>query len=370
MLTAMRAVDNLLDGAHHDIWEVNAESVYHETHVADEHPYRAAPRRPRCRRSKPRTLTSAKRLLLPGATVAAGVLLVAVSLQTVWWSPLNVDEELTLRVADFSFGNVFHIVSTQARRRPAALLARALPAGLVAGPRLAAPPVDRLRVPRPAGRRADRTRADRRRGRRRRRAADRGRADPGALRDVRPAAHAALRVAAVGDRARAARRAARAAGAGGSPPGRARALGLRASDRAAVRDHGLCRGCRLRAAAAARGAARSMAGRGRAACSPSCRTTCARCTCSTIATASAAAKPAGRTFTGRPVWEDALHFVAPGRHDLNYFTRARARSASTHSSSRAAVACSRSARSRLRRPSCSSPSSRRTATRRSSSTAT
>jgi len=41
------------------------------------------------------------------------VLLVAVSLQTVWWSPLNVDEELTLRIADFSFGNVFHIVSTK-----------------------------------------------------------------------------------------------------------------------------------------------------------------------------------------------------------------------------------------------------------------
>jgi protoporphyrinogen oxidase len=46
MLTAMRAVDNLLAGAHHDIWEVNAESVYHETDVADEHPYRAAPDTP------------------------------------------------------------------------------------------------------------------------------------------------------------------------------------------------------------------------------------------------------------------------------------------------------------------------------------
>jgi hypothetical protein len=31
-------------------------------------------------------------------------------------------------------------------------------------------------------------------------------------------------------------------------------------------------------------------------------------------------KPGSRTFTGRPVWEDALHFVAPGKHDLNYFT--------------------------------------------------
>jgi hypothetical protein len=28
----------------------------------------------------------------------------------------------------------------------------------------------------------------------------------------------------------------------------------------------------------------------------------------------------GRTFSGRPVWEDALHFVAPGRHAVNYFT--------------------------------------------------
>jgi hypothetical protein len=29
---------------------------------------------------------------------------------------------------------------------------------------------------------------------------------------------------------------------------------------------------------------------------------------------------AGRTFSGRPVWDDALHFVAPGKHDVNYFT--------------------------------------------------
>jgi hypothetical protein len=46
MLTAMRAVDNLLSGADHDIWAVNAESVYHETHIEDEHPYRAAPETP------------------------------------------------------------------------------------------------------------------------------------------------------------------------------------------------------------------------------------------------------------------------------------------------------------------------------------
>jgi Dolichyl-phosphate-mannose-protein mannosyltransferase len=31
----------------------------------------------------------------------------------VWWTPLNVDEELTIRVSEFSFLNVFHIVSTE-----------------------------------------------------------------------------------------------------------------------------------------------------------------------------------------------------------------------------------------------------------------
>ena len=46
MLTAMRAVDNMLQGTHHDIWAVNAESVYHEEDVADEHPYVSAPETP------------------------------------------------------------------------------------------------------------------------------------------------------------------------------------------------------------------------------------------------------------------------------------------------------------------------------------
>ena len=43
MLTAIRAVDNIVTGAKHDIWAVNAESVYHEEDVADEHPYKRAP---------------------------------------------------------------------------------------------------------------------------------------------------------------------------------------------------------------------------------------------------------------------------------------------------------------------------------------
>jgi protoporphyrinogen oxidase len=45
MLTAIRAVDNVLTNAGHDIWAVNAESVYHEEDSAakDEHPYRRAP---------------------------------------------------------------------------------------------------------------------------------------------------------------------------------------------------------------------------------------------------------------------------------------------------------------------------------------
>jgi protoporphyrinogen oxidase len=46
MLTAMRAVDNILLGTEHDIWAVNAESVYHEEHRDNEDPYRDPPRTP------------------------------------------------------------------------------------------------------------------------------------------------------------------------------------------------------------------------------------------------------------------------------------------------------------------------------------
>jgi protoporphyrinogen oxidase len=46
MLTAMRAVDNILLGTNHDIWAVNAESVYHEEHQDNEEPYRNPPNTP------------------------------------------------------------------------------------------------------------------------------------------------------------------------------------------------------------------------------------------------------------------------------------------------------------------------------------
>jgi protoporphyrinogen oxidase len=47
MLTAMRAVENLCDGADHDIWAVNADSVYHERdEEPDEQPYRVVPETP------------------------------------------------------------------------------------------------------------------------------------------------------------------------------------------------------------------------------------------------------------------------------------------------------------------------------------
>jgi protoporphyrinogen oxidase len=46
MLTAMRAVENLCDGASHDVWAVNADSVYHERDEQAEQPYRAAPETP------------------------------------------------------------------------------------------------------------------------------------------------------------------------------------------------------------------------------------------------------------------------------------------------------------------------------------
>jgi protoporphyrinogen oxidase len=50
MLTALRAVENLLEDAGHDIWAVNAESVYHEEDVKEEHPYRDAPSTPALQR--------------------------------------------------------------------------------------------------------------------------------------------------------------------------------------------------------------------------------------------------------------------------------------------------------------------------------
>jgi len=46
MLTALRAVENLCDGAGHDVWAVNADSAYHEREEVDEQPYRAAPETP------------------------------------------------------------------------------------------------------------------------------------------------------------------------------------------------------------------------------------------------------------------------------------------------------------------------------------
>src|SRR5213082_1251909 len=74
-------------------------------------PIAPRPRRPRSRRSLPPVPT--RRLLLPAAVAAAAAALTWLALPTVWWTPLNVDEELTLRVADFSFRHVFHIVSTE-----------------------------------------------------------------------------------------------------------------------------------------------------------------------------------------------------------------------------------------------------------------
>ena len=46
MLTAMRAVDNLCDGARHDLWAVNADSAYHERIEPEEQPYLVAPETP------------------------------------------------------------------------------------------------------------------------------------------------------------------------------------------------------------------------------------------------------------------------------------------------------------------------------------
>ena len=46
MLTAMRAVDNITLGTHHDIWSVNVESVYHKQVPESENPYKNDPEPP------------------------------------------------------------------------------------------------------------------------------------------------------------------------------------------------------------------------------------------------------------------------------------------------------------------------------------
>ena len=43
MLTAMLAVENILDGAGHDLWEVNVEEEYHEEASSTTRPPRSAP---------------------------------------------------------------------------------------------------------------------------------------------------------------------------------------------------------------------------------------------------------------------------------------------------------------------------------------
>jgi protoporphyrinogen oxidase len=53
MLTAMRAVENLCDGADHDVWSVNGEGVYHEREEPDEQPYKVAPETPAMARPLP-----------------------------------------------------------------------------------------------------------------------------------------------------------------------------------------------------------------------------------------------------------------------------------------------------------------------------
>ena len=43
MLTAMRAVDNVMTGSKHDLWAINAESAYHEEQQEPSQPYKRVP---------------------------------------------------------------------------------------------------------------------------------------------------------------------------------------------------------------------------------------------------------------------------------------------------------------------------------------
>lgn len=61
MLSAMRAVDNVLGRGEHDIWAVNVESAYHEqeTDADAEHAYRKVPTEGRSSREKDRSMAEA-----------------------------------------------------------------------------------------------------------------------------------------------------------------------------------------------------------------------------------------------------------------------------------------------------------------------
>ena len=112
MLTAMRAVDNLLARrrARH-LGGQRRERLPRDAHRGRASvPLGARDARGRSARCLRHRLGG---LLLPVAVAAAAAALVWLALPTVWWTPLNVDEELTLRVSDFSFAHIFHIVSTQ-----------------------------------------------------------------------------------------------------------------------------------------------------------------------------------------------------------------------------------------------------------------
>ena len=51
--------------------------------------------------------------MLPVATRGRVVLAALLAVRAVWRAPLNVDEELTRRIATEPFGSIFHIVSTE-----------------------------------------------------------------------------------------------------------------------------------------------------------------------------------------------------------------------------------------------------------------
>jgi hypothetical protein len=52
-------------------------------------------------------------MVAPVATAVAMVVAVGLAARAVYWAPLNVDEELTRRIATEPFGSIFHIVSTE-----------------------------------------------------------------------------------------------------------------------------------------------------------------------------------------------------------------------------------------------------------------
>ena len=224
-------------------------------------------------------------------------------------------------VATEPFGSIFHIVSTErgggplhfwlvhlTLEWPGGLIGLRVPSMVFFAATLPAVALIALELAGDCGRGGDR-------------AADGDRAARDLVLDLRPAARDAALSGSSGGRGSGCARRGSVAG-GDWIVGRrgARLVGVRPSDRAGVLADRVRGGARLAPESAAGGRPRGVAGRGRARRHVRAVLRLRRSHVLSDRYGVGGGRAAGRTFTGNPVWVDAVHVVAPGRHDLNWLS--------------------------------------------------